>query len=100
MTKKVSLITGVGPGTGTALVRRFSKNYRVAMLARSEDRLKSLEGEYLNAKGYPSDVSNVDELNASLDFIRNEFSHPSVGGHNAVGRGFGNFFEIDPIVLE
>ena len=37
---KVCLITGVGPGTGSALVRRFAEGgYSVAMLARNEERL-------------------------------------------------------------
>jgi NAD(P)-dependent dehydrogenase (short-subunit alcohol dehydrogenase family) len=36
MADDVCLITGVGPGTGRALVERFSQGYRVAMLALSE----------------------------------------------------------------
>jgi NADP-dependent 3-hydroxy acid dehydrogenase YdfG len=44
--KPVVLITGVGPGTGSSLVRRFAKGgYRVAMMARDRDRLKALEDE-------------------------------------------------------
>ena len=39
----VCLITGVGPGTGAALARRFARGgYRVAMLARNGDRLAAL----------------------------------------------------------
>jgi NAD(P)-dependent dehydrogenase (short-subunit alcohol dehydrogenase family) len=35
MTKKVALVTGVGPGTGSAIVRRFAEgHYEVAMIAR------------------------------------------------------------------
>ena len=37
------LITGVGPGTGTALVRRFAEAYEIAMIAREADRLAELE---------------------------------------------------------
>ena len=38
------LISGVGPGTGSALARRFTEGgYRVALLARSEARLAALE---------------------------------------------------------
>jgi NAD(P)-dependent dehydrogenase (short-subunit alcohol dehydrogenase family) len=34
MTQPVCLISGVGPGTGSALVRRFAvEGYRIAMLA-------------------------------------------------------------------
>lgn len=33
--KPLAVVTGVGPGTGSALVRRFCQGgYRVAMLAR------------------------------------------------------------------
>ena len=42
MTDRVCLITGVGPGTGTALVRRFCEDYNVAMIARNEDMLIEL----------------------------------------------------------
>jgi NADP-dependent 3-hydroxy acid dehydrogenase YdfG len=46
MTAPVCLISGVGPGTGTALARRFAEGgYRVALLARSEERLAGLEKE-------------------------------------------------------
>ena len=42
MASGVCVITGVGPGNGAALSRRFaSAGYRVAMLARSEERLRS-----------------------------------------------------------
>jgi NADP-dependent 3-hydroxy acid dehydrogenase YdfG len=38
------LIVGVGPGTGAALVRRFTAGgYTVAMLARDKERLADLE---------------------------------------------------------
>ncbi|MNR02908.1 hypothetical protein D3C85_1187780 [compost metagenome] len=32
--KPLAIVTGVGPGTGTALVRRFASGGRLAMLAR------------------------------------------------------------------
>ena len=43
MTKPVCIVTGVGPGTGAACVRRFAEDYRVAMMARSEERLTELQ---------------------------------------------------------
>ena len=40
----LALITGVGPGVGTSLVRRFAEaGYRVAMIARDAQRLAELE---------------------------------------------------------
>lgn len=44
--KPLALITGVGPRTGAALVRRFAEGgYRVAMLARDTERLAQLAQE-------------------------------------------------------
>ena len=44
MEKKSCLVTGVGWGTGNAIVRRFaSSGYNVAMLARRDDRLAEME---------------------------------------------------------
>ena len=41
--KPLAVITGVGPGTGAALVRRFHQgDYRIAMLARDADRLQAI----------------------------------------------------------
>ena len=52
MSKKVALVTGVGPGTGSSIARRFSDGgYKVAMIARDKERLKSLEDE-LEAVSY------------------------------------------------
>ena len=44
--KPLALVTGVGPGTGAAIARRFAEGgYRVAMLARDADRFAALEKE-------------------------------------------------------
>src|SRR5437867_1727540 len=46
MPNPVVVVAGVGPGTGAAIARRFSRGgYAVAMLARSRDRLLALERE-------------------------------------------------------
>ena len=70
MANKVCLITGVGPGTGRALVRQFCKEYRVAMIARNEERLAGLEGELINTKGYPCYLSDSDQLESTIQRIR------------------------------
>ncbi len=57
------LITGVGPGTGAAVARRFSAGgYDVAMLARNGERLATLERQIENAKGYVCDVTDTAHL--------------------------------------
>ena len=100
MRKKVCLITGVGPGTGSALVHRFSQDYQVAMLARSPDRLSNLEDQLEGVKGYPCDVSDRAALERTLDSVKDELGSPSILVHNAVGGAFGSFLDIDPSVLE
>ncbi|MDP6190574.1 MAG: SDR family NAD(P)-dependent oxidoreductase [Gammaproteobacteria bacterium] len=100
MRRKVCLITGVGPGTGSALVHRFSQDYQVAMLARSQDRLSNLEGQLEGVKGYPCDVSDRAALERVLDSVKDELGSPSILVHNAVGGAFGSFLDIEPSVLE
>ena len=52
MPSPVCAITGVGPGNGAAFTRCFSgAGYRVAMLARSGDRLSDLETAIPNTRG-------------------------------------------------
>jgi len=99
-TTRVAVVTGVGPGTGAAISRRFSLGgYKVAMLARTHERLAALEREIPNAKAYPCDVNDETQLDSALDAIRSELGAPKVLIHNAVGGAFGNFMEIEPQVL-
>ena len=96
----VCLITGVGPGTGSALVRRFAEGYRVAMLARNAQRLADLEKELPGTRGYPCDVTDDAALATTLTRVREELGAPEVLIHNAVGGAFGDFLAVDPEVLE
>ena len=101
MSEKLCLITGVGPGTGTELVKRFaSDGYRVAMIARNQERLKQLEQTVDNTIGYTCDVSNTEQLLSKLSQIKSDYGCPDVIIHNAVGGAFGDFLEIEPKVIE
>ncbi len=96
----VCLITGVGPGTGAALARRFARDgYRVAMLARSAGRLFDLAGEIEGAQAFPCDVADEAALRAVCGVVAAELGAPRVVIHNAVGGAFGDFQSIDPAVL-
>jgi NAD(P)-dependent dehydrogenase (short-subunit alcohol dehydrogenase family) len=99
MNKKVCLITGVGPGTGTALAEKFSSEYHVAMIARDEARLSLLEDKLAGARGFCCDVSDTVALKDTLDSICSEMGDPSVVIHNAVGGGWGEVTDIDPALL-
>jgi NADP-dependent 3-hydroxy acid dehydrogenase YdfG len=100
MAEPVCVVSGVGPGTGTALVRRFAaEGYRVAMLARTAGRLAELAVQVPSANGYVCDVSDQAQVDAALDQVEREMGAPSVLIHNAVGGAWGTFTEIDPAVL-
>lgn len=100
MTKPVALITGVGPGTGSALARRFAADgYAVAMLARNAERLAALEAELPDAKAYICDVADEAAVHATITKIRTDMGKPEVLIHNAVGGAFGTFLNIKPEVL-
>ena len=95
--KPLALVTGVGPGTGGAVVRRFAEGgYRVAMLARDADRLAALATEIPDTIAIPCDVSDADALKQAIDSV----GAPKVVVHNAVGGAFGTFSQIDADVLQ
>jgi len=73
----VALVTGVGPGTGAAIARRFARGgYAVAMLARNQERLDALEREIENSRGYPCDVTDEKQLDAAIERVRAELGAP------------------------
>lgn len=101
MDKPIALITGVGPGTGAAMSRRFAAGgYRVAMLARDRGRLESLEREIEGAHAFVCDVTDEAQIESAVQSVNRQLGAPSVLIHNAVGGAFGGFMEIDPAVLE
>ena len=100
MTDKVCVITGVGPGTGASLSRRFAAGgYRVAMLARNAERLAALEKEIPGAKAFPCDVSDPLQVKNAAAAIERDLGEPRIVIHNAVGGAFGTFLDIDPQIL-
>lgn len=99
--KPLAIITGVGPGTGAAMARRFSEGgYHVAMLARDADRLAALAHELPDSIAVPCDVADPSALIARLDELIARFGAPKIVVHNAVGGAFGNFLDVAPEVLE
>lgn len=100
MSRPLALVTGVGPGTGSAIARRLSAGgYDVAMLARSKDRLAGFENEIPNSRAFACDVTDEAQLDATLTMVRQRLGEPSVLVHNAVGGAWGSFLDIDPTVL-
>ncbi|HBO2903600.1 TPA: SDR family NAD(P)-dependent oxidoreductase, partial [Pseudomonas aeruginosa] len=99
-TKKLAIVTGVGPGTGAAIVRRLVEDgFRVAMIARNEERLTALATELPDTYIFPTDVADIEQLELALDRIKSQLGDAAVLVHNAVGGTFGSFLEIDPKAL-
>jgi NAD(P)-dependent dehydrogenase (short-subunit alcohol dehydrogenase family) len=99
--KPIAVVTGVGPGTGTAIVRRFAGGgFRVIALARSADRIGALEKELPDVHAMPCDVSDRGQVTSAMASVRKLHGTPTVLVHNAVGGGWGSFLEIDPEMLE
>ena len=97
----VCVVAGVGPGTGTALARRFAAGgYRVAMLARNAERLAELEREIEGARGYAADVTDAARVKEVVEQISADMGAPRVLVHNAVAGQFGQFLDVTPDALE
>jgi NAD(P)-dependent dehydrogenase (short-subunit alcohol dehydrogenase family) len=98
MNDKLCVITGVGPGTGSALVRKFAERYRVVMIARNERRLLDLAAEVPGSIPLVCDVADAGALQSTLAEIAG-IGTPRVVIHNAVGGGAGDILAIDPETL-
>lgn len=101
MQKPVCLITGAGDGTGAAIARRFTAGgYRVALLARTEARLRTLEAELEGSRGYVCDVSDLEHLKSTIALVTKELGAPRAAIHNAVMGEFKALSEADPVTFE
>ena len=99
--KPIAIVTGVGPGTGSAIVRRFAgEGFRVIALARSPDRIRALEQELPDTHAVICDVSSQSQAANAVANVRKQYGAPNLLIHNAVGGGWGSFREIDPKMLK
>lgn len=99
--KPIAIVTGVGPGTGSAIVRRFAaEGFRVIAMARSPDRIRALEAELPDTHAVICDVSSETAVRDAIASIRKTYGTPNVLIHNAVGGGWGTFLEIEPKMLD
>jgi NAD(P)-dependent dehydrogenase (short-subunit alcohol dehydrogenase family) len=85
---RVALITGVGPGLGASLARRFAREgFAVGLVARHFPFIDELAREIANAGGHAialvADVSRPAEVRLVLKRVRSELGKISVLLHNA-----------------
>ncbi|HKE13021.1 MAG TPA: SDR family NAD(P)-dependent oxidoreductase [Myxococcota bacterium] len=97
----VCVVTGVGPGNGAACARRFARaGWRVAMLARSLDKLRELEAAIPGARGFAADVSHADSVAEAFDSVRRDLGPVDALVQNAGNASFGGFLEVTAEALE
>ena len=98
---RVCVVTGVGPGNGASFSCRFAAaGYRVAMLARSQERLSEFEAQIPGAKGYATDVGEADAVRETFARIRADLGPVDVLVHNAGSGTFGSFLDTKPETFE
>jgi NAD(P)-dependent dehydrogenase (short-subunit alcohol dehydrogenase family) len=101
MNGKVCVISGVGPGTGQMLARRFAAGgYAVAMLARNHERVRAYADSIPGSRAYACDVTDPIAVKNTLTAIKTELGVPQALIHNAVRGTWGNFLEMSPSDLE
>jgi NAD(P)-dependent dehydrogenase (short-subunit alcohol dehydrogenase family) len=101
MSDKVCVVTGVGPGLGASLTRRFaSSGYKVAMLARSAGRLEQLEQDVPGAHGFAADVGDPLAVKETCARIRRDLGPIEVLLHNAGSGVFAPFMQTTPEQFE
>ncbi len=85
---KVAFITGVGPGLGAALARRFARgDFAVGLVARQADFIDQLACEISDAGGkalaVSADVSHPEEVTMAVQRVQRELGKISLLLHNA-----------------
>ena len=87
-TQKVVLITGASSGIGEATARLLAhKDLRVVLGARRTDRLEAIASEIREQGGVAEyralDVTNLEDMQAIVEFAKNKFGHLDVVVNNA-----------------
>jgi len=96
--RPVAVVTGVGPGLGAALARRFAKHYAVAINARRAESLRAFAQEIRSAGGevleVPADIGDQAQVEAAFRQIRERLGAPEVLLYNAGSGPFGSISDI------
>jgi len=100
--RKTAIVSGVGPGLGWALARRFAtENMQVAAVARDESRLTYLiqsEGGR-DIRPYAADVSNNEDILRVFDSVDRDLGEPDLVIFNAGAFQKADILDIDPPIL-
>jgi NAD(P)-dependent dehydrogenase (short-subunit alcohol dehydrogenase family) len=98
MSTESALVAGVGPGLGIAVAARFAREgYRVAMLARSRDRLATLAAQNPDRLiPMPCDVTDPAQIDAAFDETERSIGPLACVVFNAGAYRRGSILDIEP----
>lgn len=100
MSDPTALIVGAGTGLSAALARRLRREgYRVALAARSIEKLESLTEE-VDARAFRCDATKAQEVTALFAQVTAELGEPELVVYNASARVRGPLMELDPREVE
>ena len=96
---KTAVITGVGPGLGASLVRKFaSEGYQVGLLARSSGYIETLAADIAasgtKALALPTDIADSQMVEISFSTIREELGGVDVLINHAGNAAWGEFDQL------
>lgn len=101
MANPVCVVTGVGPGLGASLVRRFAAGgHPVAMLARSTDATAELATRVPGARAFACDVGERESVQEAMAQVRRDLGPVGVLCQNAGNAVFGSVDELTDEVFE
>jgi len=98
---RVAVITGVGPGLGAALARRFARDgSSLALIARSRHFIDQLAQELPSALPVTADVSKPADIASAIKEVRKELGVIGVLIHNASSAGGNGAIDTTPEQFE
>ena len=102
---KIALVTGAGKGIGKAVALALAnEGAHVGLVARTQKDLDEVAAAIkllgVNVATATADISNIEEVNAAVEKIKNELGPIDILINNAGTGTFGKFLELEPAVWE
>lgn len=102
---KVAVVTGVGPGLGAAVARRFAREgFAVGVMARNEEKLTQIQTEIEkdggNALAIPADATDPSSMTWAFSQVQQKLGTPDVFVYNTGAFQMAGILEITPEQFE